>query len=108
MIREERLGVKTHCQYATANKKLIILNAESTFFFQTKFTNSRKRSDSTNTTYKLEHLITFNYAHQGRTHGEGRPPMGPKSTRFSGFPPLNYVISIFAVGILNLFAMRED
>ena len=35
-------------------------------------------------------------------------PLGPKNTIFSGFLPLNYVICIFEICFLKLFAMWEE
>ena len=47
---------------------------------------------------------------QGRTQGGPRPlaPWDLKNTIFSGFLPSNYVICIFQVCFLKLFAMWED
>ena len=45
---------------------------------------------------------------QGRTQGEPPPPWDLKNTIFAGFLPLNYVIYIFEVCFLMLFAMWED
>ena len=46
---------------------------------------------------------------RGAPTGGGRgPPWDLKNTMFSGFLPLNYVIWIFEVCFLKLFAMWED
>ena len=57
--------------------------------------------------------LNTHHTYQGRTQGEGPGGGGPsswdlKSTRFSGFLPLNYVIYVFATRVLKLFDMWRD
>ena len=47
-------------------------------------------------------------APKGRARGARALPLRHKSTRFSVFLPLNYVIFVFAIRVLKLFAMWEE
>ena len=65
-------------------------------------------------TMDISHTYMDNGYHmfnrQRRTQGGGRgpgPPWDLKNNIFSGFLPLNYVICIFEVSFLNIFAMWE-
>ena len=54
-------------------------------------------------------LFVLPGAHQrGGPGGPGPSPWGLKSTRFSGFLPLYYMICVFATRVLKLFAMWKD